>query len=156
MNALVVYYSKFGNTRRVAEAIAETWQSAGSIRVMSADQLTASDIDNVDLLVVGTPTHVANLPKELRPILEALPERVLKGVRVGAFDTSYKMNWFVSLFTAAKPLNRKLRKLGGKPIVRPETFFVIEKQGPLYEGEIDRAKTWAKEVLDRYARFSKH
>jgi flavodoxin len=156
MNALVVYYSKFGNTRRVAEAIAETWQSAGSIRVMSAEQLTAPDIDNVDLLVVGTPTHVANLPKELRPILEALPERVLKGVRVGAFDTSYKMNWFVSLFTAAKPLNRKLRKLGGKPIVRPKTFFVIEKQGPLYEGEIDRAKTWAEEILDRYARASKH
>jgi hypothetical protein len=66
------------------------------------------------------------------------------------------MNWFLNLFTAAKPLKRKLRKLGGKPIVRPKTFIVVEKQGPLYEGEIDHAKTWAEEVLDRYARFSKH
>ena len=65
MKALVVYYSKFGNTKQVAEAIAEVWQSAGSIRVMSADQLTASDLDNVGLLVVGTPTHVANLPNRL-------------------------------------------------------------------------------------------
>ena len=156
MNALVVYYSKFGNTKRVAEAIAETWQSAGSIRVMSADQLTASDINNVDLLVVGTPTHLANLPKELRPILKALPKRVLKGVRVAAFDTSYKMNWFVNLFTAAKPLNRKLRQLGGKQIVPPKSFFVVEKQGPLYEGEIERAKTWAETILARYRRFSQH
>lgn len=156
MNALVVYYSKFGNTKRVAEAIAETWQSAGSVRVMSADQLTASDINNVDLLVVGTPTHVANLPKELRPILKALPKRVLKGVRVAAFDTSYKMNWFVNLFTAAKPLNRKLRQLGGKQIVPPKSFFVVEKQGPLYEGEIERAKTWAETILARYRRFSEH
>lgn len=156
MNALVVYYSKFGNTKRVAEAIAETWQSAGSVRVMSADQLTASDINNVDLLVVGTPTHVANLPKELRPILEALPKRVLKGVRVAAFDTSYKMNWFVNLFTAAKPLNRKLRQLGGKQIVPPKSFFVVEKQGPLYEGEIERAKTWAETILARYRPLSEH
>ena len=156
MNALVVYYSKFCNTKRVAEAIAETWQSAGSVRVMSADQLTASDINDVDLLVVGTPTHVANLPKELRTILEALPKRVLKGVRVGAFDTSYKMNWFVNLFTAAKPLNRKLRQLGGKQIVPSKSFFVVEKQGPLYEGEIERAKTWAEIVLARYRRFSEH
>ncbi len=95
------------------------------------------------------------LPEAARPVLETLPRRALRGTSVAAFDTSYKMNWFVSLFTAAKPLNRKLRKLGGKPIVRPKTFFVIEKQGPLYEGEIDRAKTWAEEVLDRYARLSK-
>ena len=156
MNALVVYYSKFGNTKRVAEAIAETWQSAGSIRVMSADQLTTSDINDVDLLVVGAPTHVASLPKELRPILEALPKRVLKGVLVAAFDTSYKMNWFVNLFTAAKPLNRKLRQLGGKQIVTPKSFFVVEKQGPLYEGEIERAKTWAETILARYRRFSQH
>jgi flavodoxin len=156
MNALLVYYSKFGNTKRVAEAIAETWQSVGSIRVMSAEQLTASDVNNVDLLVVGTPTHVANLPKELRPILEALPKRVLNGVRVAAFDTSYKMNWFVNLFTAAKPLNRKLRQRGGKQIVPPKSFFVVEKQGPLYEGEIERAKTWAETILARYRRFSEH
>lgn len=154
MNALVVYYSKFGNTKQVAEAIAETWQSAGSVRVMSADQLTVSDINDIDLLMAGTPTHVANLPKELRPILEALPKRVLKGVLVAAFDTSYKMNWFVNLFTAAKPLNRKLRRLGGRQIVPPKSFFVIEKQGPLYEGEIERAKTWAETILARYRRFS--
>jgi hypothetical protein len=35
------------------------------------------------------------------------------------------MNWFVNLFTAAKLLNRKLRKLGGKPIVRPSTLTPI-------------------------------
>lgn len=156
MNTLVVYHSKFGNTKRVAEAIAEVWQSAGATRVMSADQFTASDINNVDLFMIGTPTHVANLPKELRPILEALPKRALTGVRVAAFDTSYKMNWFVNLFTAAKPLSRKLRRLGGKQIVPPKNFFVIEKQGPLYEGEIERAKTWAETILARYRRFAGH
>ena len=104
--------------------------------------------------MVGAPTHRANLPKELRPILKALPKRVLQGVRAAAFDTSFNTNWFVNLFTAAKPLNCKLRQLGGKQIVPPKSFFVVENQEPLYEGEIERAKTWAKTILDRYGHFS--
>ena len=154
VRALAVYYSKFGNTKRVAEAIAETWRAAGSVRVVSAEDLTATDTGNAELLVLGTPTHVANLPKELRPILQALPKRALKGMRVAAFDTSYKMNWFVSLFTASKPLDRKLRRLGGKRVVRPESFFVVGKQGPLHKGEIERAKAWAETILVRYKRLT--
>jgi flavodoxin len=154
MKALVVYYSEFGNTKRVAEVIAETWQAAGLVRVISAGELAASDIEGVDLLAVGTPTHVANLPKPLRPILKVLPKRALKGIRVAAFDTSYKMNWFVGLFAAAKPLGRKLRQLGGKQLVPPKSFFVVEKEGPLYEGETERASTWAEAILSRYRRFS--
>lgn len=154
MNALVVYYSKFGNTKRVADAIAQTLSSFDSIREVSADQLSVSDLNNVDLLVVGTPTHMANVPQALRLVLEALPKRILKGIRVAAFDTSLNMNWFVKLFTAAKPLNRKLRQLGGKPIVPPTSFFVADQQGPLCEGEIERAKTWAEAILAQYKRCS--
>jgi len=43
MKSLVVYFSKFGNTRQVAEAIAGTLGSAGPVRVISMDQLGASE-----------------------------------------------------------------------------------------------------------------
>ncbi|MFQ6058035.1 MAG: flavodoxin family protein, partial [Anaerolineae bacterium] len=68
MNALVVYFSKFGNTQKVAEVIAETLKSAGSIRVLSLDELTASDMKGVDLVVMGSPTHRMNLPEAVRPV----------------------------------------------------------------------------------------
>jgi flavodoxin len=149
VNVLIVYFSQFGNTKQVAEAIGETLRKAGSVRVLNADQLAASDLDGTDVLIAGAPTHVANLPKELRLILEALPDRVLEGVRTAAFDTSYKMNWFVRFFTAAKPLGRRLRKLGGRRIVPPMSFFVVGKEGPLYEGEMERAEAWAEAILAR-------
>jgi len=149
MNALVVYFSKFGNTQKVAEAIAETLESAGSVRVLSLDQLTASDMKGVGLVVMGCPTHRMNLPEAMRPVFERLPKRILLDTPVAAFDTSYKMSWWLSHFTAAKRLARELRRLGGKRIVPPETFHVMEKEGPLYEGEIERARAWATSILAR-------
>jgi flavodoxin I len=154
MNAIVVWFSKFGNTRRVAEAIAETLQAAGPVRVVSTDQLTAADVTGVDLVVVGTPTHIMNLPRAVLPVLDSLPRRSLKGIPVAAFDTSYQMSWLLNRFTAAKRLNRRLRRLGGRPIVPPATFLVVERQGPLCEGEIERAIGWAEAILSRYRLLS--
>ncbi len=149
MNALVVYFSKFGNTQKVAEAIAEALETAGSSRALSLEQLTASDMSDVDLIVMGSPTHRMNLPEGVRPMLEALPKRILRGTPAAAFDTSYKMSAFLARFTASKKLAQKLRKLGGRRIVPPETFHVVEREGPLYDGEIERARAWAKMILER-------
>ena len=77
MNALVVYHSQFGNTRQVGEAIAEVFQGAGRARTLSADRLTATELQDVDLVVMGTPTHKMNLPLALRPVFEELPRRIL-------------------------------------------------------------------------------
>jgi flavodoxin len=147
MNALVVYYSKFGNTQKVAEAIAETLESAGAVRVVRTDELTSSDLSGVDLVVMGAPTHRMNLPEDVRPVLTSLPKRILRGASVAAFDTSYRMSAWLARFTAARKLARKLRRLGGRQVVPPETFHVMEREGPLYEGEIERASAWAESIL---------
>jgi flavodoxin len=149
MNTLVVYFSKFGNTQKVAQAVADTLQSAGAARIVSLDDLTAADLDGADLVVMGSPTHRMNLPEAVRPVFESLPKRLLRGTPYAVFDTSYKMSDFLSRFTAAKKLSQKLRKLGGKRIVPPETFYVEEREGPLYEGEIERAQEWAESILNR-------
>jgi flavodoxin len=148
MKALVVYHSEFGNTRQVAEAIAEAFDEAGSARTVSAEQLDAADLQGVDLVVMGTPTHKMNLPQAVRPVFEQLPQHSLRGVPVVAFDTSYEMSALLARFTAAKRVDRKLRKLGGKRLVRPETFHVHHHhEGPLLNGELERAKTWAEAIF---------
>jgi flavodoxin len=149
MNALVVYFTKFGNTQKVAETIAEELEREASVRVLSLDKLKTSELEGVDLVIMGTPTHRMNLPEAVRPDLDRIPRRILLKTPTAAFDTSYKMSAFLTRFTAAKKLARKLRKLGGKRIVPPETFHVMEREGPLYEGELDRARDWARRILER-------
>jgi flavodoxin len=149
MNTLVVYFSKFGNTQMLAEAIAASLSSNGNDRTMSSDDLTVDDLKNADLVVMGSPTHNMNLPKSVKPVFENLPKRILSGTSVAAFDTSYKMSWLLNQFTASKRLARKLRKLGGKLVLPPEIFHVMKREGPLYEGEIERAQTWAGSILQQ-------
>jgi flavodoxin len=149
MNTLVVYYSKFGNTQQLAEAIAGRLQSAGSARLVSADELTPSDLSAADLVVFGSPTHKMNLPEPLRPILARLPRRTLKGKSVAAFDTSYRMSSWLLPFTAAHRLAPKLRRLGGKLVVKPETFYVTGREGPLEDHELERGQSWAVQILEK-------
>ena len=149
VNTLVVYFSKFGNTRMIAQAIAEEFEANGNVRLINSEDLTPEELGNADLVVMGTPTHKMNLPQDVRPVFERLPRRSLKKVRVAAFDTSYKMSAFLSNFTASKKLNRALRKLGGKAIIPPETFHVEGREGPLFPGEIDRARGWACRIRER-------
>jgi flavodoxin len=155
MKALVVYHSQFGNTRQIAEAIAGVFQRGGAARTLGVERLSAEELQDADLVVMGTPTHKMNLPQAVQPVFEEMPRRILRGVPVAAFDTSYRMSAFLARFTAAKRIDRKLRKLGGKRLVPPETFHVEEHhEGPLYDGEIERAETWAETILAGYRRFS--
>jgi flavodoxin len=149
MNTLIVYFSKFGNTKQVAEAIVEVLGSDHFVRVISSDQLGPLDLQKVDLVVMGTPTHNMNLPKSVKPVFERLPRRILPKTPIAAFDTSYRLSAFLSRFTAAKKLARKLRKLGGKRIAPLETFHVVEREGPLYEGELERAREWTRLIVDK-------
>jgi flavodoxin len=151
MKGLVVYYSKFGNTQQVAEAIAEALRLEGAVRVVHMERLTASELKESELVVMGGPTHRMNLPEAVRPVLKDLPKRTLRGASVAAFDTSYKMSGLLGRFTAAPKLARRLRRLGGRQIVPPETFHVVEREGPLYDGEIERAKRWGEAILAAYS-----
>lgn len=149
MNTLVIYFSKFGNTQRLAEAIAQRFDNTGNVRTISSDDLTVNDLTDADLVLMGSPTHNMNLPKSVKPVFEQLPKRILRGTPVAAFDTSYKMSWILNQFTASKRLAKKLRRLGGRLILPPEIFHVTEREGPLFEGEIERAQAWAGLILEK-------
>ena len=58
------------------------------------------------------------------------------------------MSGFLARHTAAKKLNERQRKLGSKRPVAPETFHMVSGEGPLADGELERAMMWARTVLE--------
>jgi hypothetical protein len=47
------------------------------------------------------------------------------------------------------PLARRLDRVGFRVVVPPESFFVLHTEGPLREGEEDRAREWGSELARR-------
>jgi flavodoxin len=163
MSALVVYESLYGNTREVAEAIAS---GLGDARVVSVHE-ALSHATKADLLVVGGPTHVHGLSSKrsraagventhgalesgteddpgLRDWLADLPRVV--NARAAAFDTRAHGPRLLT-GSAARGIARRLRHHGYQ-VIETESFLVDGSEGPLADGEPERARAWGERLAE--------
>ncbi|MBU7004280.1 MAG: flavodoxin family protein [Theionarchaea archaeon] len=144
MKSIVAYDSVYGNTEKVAKAIGEALGE--DARVLHADQVDASELGSLDLLIVGTPTHGGRPTKPVANLLGKIPSNSLQGTSVAAFDTRSPKTWVKIFGFAAPKVAGKLKKKGGTLVKEPEPFFVDGTEGPLSEGELERAASWAGEI----------
>lgn len=159
MNTLVVYDSVFGNTEKIAQAIA----TALKTQALPVGETTIEMLQGLDVLIVGSPTRGFRPSEGMAKFLKALPRNHLTGIGVAAFDTRIVLQTINSSFLrfvvdkggyAASTIEKALQRLGGRPLTPAEGFFVTGEQGPLKDGELDRASTWASHIaLDQ---VSKH
>lgn len=155
MRTLVVYDSVFGNTEHVARAIGDALGTAGEVRVVRVTEVQPGQLAGVDLLIVGSPTRGFRPTPATTNWLKSIPAGSLQGVRVAAFDTRIPMGSNVPGFLrlmvrifgyAAHPIADRLVKKGGTLAVPPEGFLVTGTEGPLQEGELERAADWARQI----------
>jgi flavorubredoxin len=86
---LVFYYSRTGNTEKMAQAVAEGAQTAGA-EVDLNYFLDAQELGTYDAILVGTPTYHHDMPLEIKKLFEeaATKNVVLKG-KIGAAFGSF-------------------------------------------------------------------
>jgi len=149
VNALVVYDSQFGNTERIAQAIAGALSAGGEARAVRVNPAQLVELQGVDLLIVGSPTQGWKATPAMQSLLAALGSERLRGLTVACFDTRFRGP---SLLTgsAAGALAGVLQGMGGSLLLPPESFTVKGWQAPvLHEGEMDRAAAWARTILEK-------
>ena len=143
MNALVVYESQFGNTEKVALAIAGALRAFGQAQAVRVDPAHPIELQGVDMLVVGGPTQSWGATSGIRAFLATIPPKQLRSLAVACFDTRYRQpRWLTG--SAAGVMAKNLQKMGVSPLVPAESFLVSGKEGPLISGELDRAAAWAR------------
>jgi flavodoxin len=146
MKALIVYDSVYGNTEKIARAIGEAIAPSGEVKVVGADETNPSELESIDLLIVGSPTHGGRPTPAVQNLLNKVPK--LQGIKVAAFDTRIPTKLVRVFGYAAGRIANNLKKKGSILIASPEGFFVTGGQGPLKEGELERAAGWAKGILE--------
>jgi len=158
MKAMVVYDSVFGNTEQIAQAIGNALGSPEYVEILQVGNVKQEQLKGLELLIVGSPTRGFKPTPAISSLLKCIPKNGLEGAKVAAFDTRFTvdkiessvfiLSILVKIFGyAAKPIADRLQKKGGELIIPPEGFFVEGKEGPLKEGELERAADWAKQIM---------
>ncbi len=111
----------------------------------------------IDLLVVGSPTQQFRATEAMRLFLEDLPKDVVKGIRAATFDTRLTqafidkhppLSFFERIFGyAAERIAKALKEKGAILVVPGEGFYVNDTEGPLVEGEVEKAEQWARKLF---------
>lgn len=155
MKALVVFESFFGNTEKIANAVAGGLAARGEVTVRKVTDLRPDELKTFDLVVVGSPTRGFQPSDGTKALLKALPAGTLQGVKVAAFDTRMDVkevnNAFLTFMEkifgyAAEPIGRALVKAGGTLVGKPQGYFVHGSEGPLWDGELERAAAWGEQL----------
>ncbi|MDH6180744.1 sulfite reductase alpha subunit-like flavoprotein [Microbacteriaceae bacterium SG_E_30_P1] len=162
MRTVIVYESQFGNTRQVADAIAEGARQVSEVRMVNVNDATPERLDSADLVLVGGPTHVHGMSRpetraQAQRIADADDNLILEpqapgtGIRewlesgpvlpalVAAFDTrADAAKWLTG--SAARHIAKRLRGHGRTMVIEPGSFLAPDNDIDL--SEVERARDW--------------
>lgn len=156
MKAIILFESYFGNTQQIAEAIGKSLSKKHDVQVFNIAEVSLKDVQDADLIIVGSATRAFSPCEATKLFLKNIPANGLKGINVVSFDTRILLTVIHSKISrclidsggyAAKRISKKLEKKGGNSIFPPEGFFVLGDKGPLAEGELERARKWAEQIV---------
>ena len=163
MHAIVVYESHWGSTKAVAEAIAEGIGTEAE--ALTTDQATPEVVAAADLIVAGAPVIAFALPRAgataqlaadtnaprpadvSHPLLRAWLERLPAGSTGGRFAAFETRIWW-SPRGATGTIEARLSRAGYKRVAKAERFVVAGAYGPLREGELERARSWGRRLVE--------
>ena len=145
MKTLVVYDSTYSNTEKIAKAIGSGIK--GDVKVLHAAEANPADFASFDLIVIGSPTYGGRPMPSVADLMNKISESAVKGKNVAAFDTRIPTKIVKIFGFAADRIAKNLKDKGANLVVPPEGFYVAGKEGPLKEGELERAAAWAKTLI---------
>jgi menaquinone-dependent protoporphyrinogen IX oxidase len=153
MKGIVVYDTSYGNTKKIAETITETLKE---FRI-EVDLFDAKDVKKLsgkdyDFLVLGSPTKFGTMSFAIRGFLGKVKSEEWMNKPFTAFDTenpeniekarAEKKEW-----SAAEKISEKLRDKKMNQLLPVLKALVLDWKGPLVEGEIERTKDFARELV---------
>jgi flavodoxin len=141
MKALVIFDTSFGNTKIIAETIAK--ELGNDTKAILISDFNNNELEGIDLLVVGSPIIGWKPSERMGKFLANLGKDQLKGFKAATFDTRVKIFFHGD---AAKKIAQTLKEAGAGIIVEPQAFLVKGKEGPLIDGEIEKAIEWVKTI----------
>jgi menaquinone-dependent protoporphyrinogen IX oxidase len=152
MKGIVVYDTSYGNTKKIAETIEETLKESG----IEVDLFYVKDVKELrgkdyNFFVFGSPTKFGTMSFTIKFFLGKVKSEEWMSKPFAAFDTENPENVEQSHiqnkeWSAGEKIAEKLREKKMNQLLPVLKALVIGQKGPLVEGEIERTKTYAREL----------
>ncbi len=147
MKGIVVYDTSYGNTKKIAETIAETLRESGiEVDLFDVKNVKKSSAKDYDFLVLGSPTRFGTMSFAIRGFLGKVKTEEWMSKPFAAFDTENPENIEKKEWSAAEKIAEKLKDKKMNQLLPAMKALVLGQKGPLKEGEIDRTKDYAREL----------
>ncbi len=148
--ATVIYDTRFGNTEKIARAFARGLEKQGiKVDCFKVDEVDINKLVEYDFLAVGGPTHNLGMSEPMKDFLEKMKTVDVSGRKGFCFDTRVqsRFNRF-DLNSAAKRIEKKLKKMKVK-MIRPRKSAIVEgREGPLEKGAQETFEKLGKEIAE--------
>jgi flavodoxin len=145
--AVVLYYTRFGNTKQAAETISSGLRRGGiETECLDTKDAKLEDLTQYDAFIIGTPTHYGIAAKEILAFMDALTKIEFTNKKAAAFDTRYEDEKTGGLDT----LEEYMKKLGmhlivsGLPVLLPKG----DAWGPLRDGELKKCLEFGEKIAE--------
>lgn len=141
---IVVYESKYGNTRRAAEAIGEGAGETPGVEavVKELKEVDPNRLAEYDAIVVGSPNHIGRATGGIKRFIDRLGKLNLEGKVAAAFDL------YLLEGKAVRKMEKQLgEKAPGLKLLTPGLSVRVEgMKGPIAEGELSRCREFGARV----------
>jgi flavorubredoxin len=149
VKVFVVYDTKYGNTKLVAEKIVE------GIREVEGIETAISDVEEVDLekvagydaILIGSPNHMGGPVRGINKLVDKLGKLDLKAKWVAVFDTYLGGDFEKAVKKMEKRISEKVPGL--KLITSGLSIRVDGMKGPVTDGEFPKCEEFGKKIANQ-------
>lgn len=146
LKVFVIYDTKHGNTKLVAEKILEGLSEVKGIETAISDveEVDLERVADYDAILIGSPNHWGGPVRGINKLIDKLGKLGLKAKWVAVFDTYIKEDFEKAVKKMEKRLNEKVPRL--KLITSGLSIKVDDMKGPVTDGELSKCKDFGKKI----------
>ena len=149
VNVLVVYDTKHGNTRLVAENIADGLREVEGITAAISDveKVDVENLPHFDAILMGSPNHFGGPARSIRKFIDKLGKLDMVGKWAAVFDTYLGGDFNKAVRKMEDRIGEKVPSL--KLITSGLSIRVEGMKGPISEGELPKCRDFGRKIANQ-------
>jgi len=151
VKVFVVYDTKYGNTKLVAEKIMEGIGEVEGIETAISDveETDPKKAADYDAILIGSPTHFGGPVRGINKFIDKLGKLDLKAKWVAVFDTYLGEDFEKAVKKMEKRISEKIPRL--KLIAPGLSIKVGGMKRPIVDGELPKCKDFGNKIANQFA-----